>query len=822
MFLGVSLIVLTGLYFGACSLVADVIGKRLKEMVGTNLNAALTIGRVRYHFPYGVTVTDASMVDLTMDQAPVELFQVQQVDLQLAELPGRNKPLLIEKLILTGPSIHLIKTNRGIVGQQGLVKNEGSKAAKAPLKNKLSEIFRLRRFAIDGGKILYEDRTKPDAKPMVWTGLHIDLNTTLQTGAVYAYHLVANDLPLAELAMAGSFDIDTLNLVVRDLGFKVKVGEHSSEEKLPSELQEILRANHIEGTLRITGQATVPLLSTAATKFDVRLDLPGVTAKMPRFGASLDRMALKLRCSSETPASEIATSQPATFPATKNAKAPPLTVAIELLDAGSGDTTLHIEKGLALVDQADGVWKVRDLLGMLTVGSNYDSLPTQLQKLFSHLRCHGKLQFTVAASGPMKPPAGVRWADAIQYELVAFPREFSIQPDQFPLPIEKLSGSIHLMPGLVRLENLEAVYGGDKLFVAGARLPLDRIEREVRLNEVNGSVDFGPVQHYPPPLEKILAPLHPGGLYTLAGNFAIRPKEKHGFDYKLDISSDRAALAPTIYRFPLSEVRCDIAASGAGENGTVQISRFNAIAFGGQLNATGAIKPGKVLTYQGQGGLVGGDLHQLAIALATKDHEPLKMSGKAYLRVLVSGTEGRADRTLADNIRAKGEFEILEGNFWEVPVIKDIIGGVQVAREALTAGQAAGTFEIFDQKVELTNAAVSAPVLGLQGSGSVRFDGQLDLRVVGAPLADWKDKLKRTGIPLVSDAIGAIAGGVQKFLNSATSTLIYEFRIGGTVAKPQISTVPAPFLSDSAATIFGKMLAPAKEEHLIDAVRGKK
>ena len=71
-------------------------------------------------------------------------------------------------------------------------------------------------------------------------------------------------------------------------------------------------------------------------------------------------------------------------------------------------------------------------------------------------------------------------------------------------------------------------------------------------------------------------------------------------------------------------------------------------------------------------------------------------------------------------------------------------------------------------------------------------------------------------------SVSAIAGGVQKMLNSATSMLIYEFRVGGTVAKPQISTIPAPFLSDSAATLFGKLIAPGKEERLIDGVRGKK
>src|SRR5207237_2241961 len=104
----------------------------------------------------------------------------------------------------------------------------------------------------------------------------------------------------------------------------------------------------------------------------------------------------------------------------------------------------------------------------------------------------------------------------------------------------------------------------------------------------------------------------------------------------------------------------------------------------------------------------------------------------------------------------------------------------------------------------------------------VSFDGQLNLRVVAAPLADWKEKLKHTGIPIVSDAAGAIAGGVQKLLNSATRKLLYEFRVSGTVAQPQITTVPAPILSESAAGLFGKMLNSARDDHLLDAIREKK
>jgi len=108
--------------------------------------------------------------------------------------------------------------------------------------------------------------------------------------------------------------------------------------------------------------------------------------------------------------------------------------------------------------------------------------------------------------------------------------------------------------------------------------------------------------------------------------------------------------------------------------------------------------------------------------------------------------------------------------------------------------------------VELTDAALSAPVLGVQGSGSVMFDGRLNLRVVAAPLADWKDQMKRTRIPIVSDIAGEVLGGLQKMVNTATKTLLYEFRVTGSTREPKIETVPSPVLTEGVAKLFEKML----------------
>src|SRR5437667_4098 len=79
--------------------------------------------------------------------------------------------------------------------------------------------------------------------------------------------------------------------------------------------------------------------------------------------------------------------------------------------------------------------------------------------------------------------------------------------------------------------------------------------------------------------------------------------------------------------------------------------------------------------------------------------------------------------------------------------------------------------------VNFTSAAINAPALGLQGSGTIAFDGEMDLHIIALPLGDWRDRVKQTNLPLLSDVAGEVVGAIQGALNTATSTLLYEFRV---------------------------------------------
>jgi hypothetical protein len=220
------------------------------------------------------------------------------------------------------------------------------------------------------------------------------------------------------------------------------------------------------------------------------------------------------------------------------------------------------------------------------------------------------------------------------------------------------------------------------------------------------------------------------------------------------------------------------------------------------------VTPGKgpELAYAGQVWLRDVDMKGLADYVTVAGRKkPTRLSGKGNANARVSGTGADGARTALDNFRASGRFEILDGDFWSVPVVDEVTGATKSSNEALTVGHAAGVFEVHDQVVELRQAALSAPVLGVQGDGRVAFDGRLDLHVVAAPLADWKDGMKRLRIPVVSDVAGEVLGGLQKMINTASKTLLYEFRVTGTTREPKIETVPTPVLTDGVARLFGSM-----------------
>jgi hypothetical protein len=805
------------LYFGGGMLVSPILKERLQAMVASHLNAELHIGHLRYQFPYGITVRDASLV-AQGPNGPLELIKAKRIDLVLAELPKRHGPLVIKRLIFTEPTVQLIRGPGGSLVGRDLVRHDDHGPTFNPETMKLSDMFRLRRFAIEKGQIVYRNQTRAGTKPMVWDGIHVDLHTQPESKALYSYKFEATNAPLAMVSAAGTMDIDALRLDVKQFDLSVQAHQDASESKLPASLQQLLKSDPVFGDLRLKGTATLPLLHLSESRYDATVELPGVTAKLPQWDVTLDKLVLQLRITSEQlPADE---GPPTTSPTQQ----PPATVRIAKLEAWSGDTSFRVDKGLLTIDPEARTWHARKLLGTLQLGEEHSSLPSSLRKLLDNVHAKGSLRFTATAGGPLKPPPGKRAIDAIDYELLAAPVDLTLQPKGFPLPFKKLAGSVLLRPHILSVQNLEGWYGADHLLVTSAKVPLDDPRHLVPVNDIDGSVDFGGrAQPYPKALEKTLFVLRPKGLANVSGRFTVHPGHKDTTEYHVGISADHAQLDVALdgkqRRLPASQVRTDLLVSGVGHDGVVQVNRVEAATLGGRFSGAAQFRLGHPLTYTAEAHCMDVDMVGLANVWALPGQKPPPLSGKGFADATLKGSGPTDGKTTLDLMQGEGEAEVLDGYFFKCPVASDIVSAMGLPQSDAVMGQAAATFHVHDGLVEFDHAAMNSPAVGLQGSGMVRFDGALDLRVIAAPLADWKKDLKRTGVPILSDVTAELAGGIQKILNGATRVMLYEFRVEGRLPHPELQTVPAPILHDGAAKLFGSMIAPKKGERLIDTVK---
>src|SRR6266568_8274388 len=176
-------LLIVAVYLILPQIVTPMIRSRLQKQISTQLNAELRMGGVYYWFPYGVSVSDAQLVAKDAQGQSVELLNIPRLRLSLAKLPFGQGPLVIRKLVLSRPAIHLVDTENGIVGRKNLLKGEVPATTQstpaAPQKQwKLSEMLELRRVTIKDAQIIYEDRESPETVPAAWRNIDIDLTTT--------------------------------------------------------------------------------------------------------------------------------------------------------------------------------------------------------------------------------------------------------------------------------------------------------------------------------------------------------------------------------------------------------------------------------------------------------------------------------------------------------------------------------------------------------------------------------------------------------------------------------------------------------------------
>lgn len=832
------LLVLVLAWFVVPQVFVPTIRAKLQGMIGGHLDARLEIGRLMYAPPLGVRARDVRLIggsNAGPDYAGTELLKVRKLDLKLARLPFREGPLVIQNITVHDPEIHLIRTADGLlVGLHALVKPDAptvqaaqpatrpadtqpgkleieppAEAERKAARAKLSDMFELRHFSLKGGRVVYEDRSRPGLPPVVWRDLDVGMETTPRSKAVYGYTLDAAHGDLAKLKSSGSFDLDELLLDVGSLHLDARTSYTQHESPLPARVQRMLRDYRIEGRVVLDADGRFSVRDALSSTFRGTIELRDASGYSPQWDVTLDRLAVKVAVDGQARGGT--------------------RVRVEACEAASGDSTARVDKGELVLDAAALTWNVADVVGRVEFGARTGTLPKGSRPVLAGIKPRGEMQFTLAANGKLHPATGEYILIPEDIAVLAYPRGLSLHPLKFPASLNDIGGggSIRKDRGtrVVVLQDLSFNYGGDPAVLTGARLNLPPnladLRRQTRVEEMSGTIDFRrPGPRYPGKFGKVIDSLRPVGPFVVGRDswFSLTKVDSYRKgDWFFSVSTDAGSFTLTEDRIPLTNLRGDATVS----NMLIDVRRLEADVLGGKLTSTLQVTPGSNLKYQGRAYLRGVDLDAVSKVYILPETKEAKLMGEGNLDIEFAGVRPKDGGSPFQTLHAAGEFEVLRGHFWTIPLLGEIVKRAGGGRE-MTIAEAAGVFDYADRRIVLRSAAVSSPALGVQGSGAISLDRQLDLNLVVAPLGDWRDKMKQTNVPVLSDVAGEVAGALQKVVNTAASQLLFEFRVTGTTGKPSVASVPVPALSDTAALLFGGMMREGKDGRLIESVRGKR
>jgi len=761
-------------------LVGPILLWELRAMALQHLHAQLSVAEISYEFPHVLVARGCHLAPLA-GAAANDSLDVAELRVTLDRLPLHRGPLRVKELLLSRPTVHIVR-NAGAVADWGQILSSQAQAAsrpQTPAPSKISTMIQLQHVIIEGGKLILEDR----AAAAVWSG-QFSADVVARGPADYGFAIGAVGPATDRLSAQGAVNVDDRLVSLQHFVLTAR-----ADPKAPLPLiEKWLEPYQARGSLRIEASGRFSGADPAQNQASASVTLQDGSAFSPQVGVPLESLQLVLQAALGRQG---------------------ITARVSQLSARSGNARLVLDEG-AILSLDGNHWSLQKIHG-LVASDGPVSTGGPLGEQLRPLEAGGTVEFSCAAQGPVS--RSIHWRD-VQGELLLYPHQVSIRPPGFSVPISGMDGgTIGIAGGTATITDLRAFYGNDQ-WVGSARLPLSALRQgTLHCRDIDASINFHPPSPvYPQPLATVFAQLSPGGLYMITGwadwrSAAAEPN----VDYDLHVSCDGASATITSRKVTLTQVK----ANGELFPDHLQISQLDCQSLGGKISGHGRVACTRPYSFSGEIATEGCDLSQIAALLNASESERARYQGLADVQASFEGSGPSQGKSAAQLFGSEGQLEIYQGNLWDIPALQRIAARVSIARKALTVSRAAAFFRVADQRVHLKDAALSAPVLGMQGSGTIGFDGQLDLDVVAAPLADWQDKLDKSGMPVVSDLAGDVADRVQKLLNEATGHLLYKFHVGGTASDPQLTTVAAPAITQPAVRLFGSMLKSSPQNRLL-------
>jgi hypothetical protein len=727
-------------YFVTPGLLRHLVKSRLQSMIAAQLDADLEFEKLTYHFPYAIDVTNASLTARgTADTKPFQLIHVSHLAIELAKSPLRSGPLVIESVLIEEPSIHVIKDHHGLIGRRAAGAGPAGGPDKPKPKDwKLSQMFQLRRLSLRGGKAVYEDQSIDNTVPLVWENLNFDVDTVPLSSSAYAFHLVTDNAPQASFDAVGSADVDALTINIEKGTLNLDADSARERSALPPEVQQLVRRMNLHGALSINTKANVLLTDLRKSTYDTTLELSKASAAPPQIGNPIDKVTAKLRIHGD-------------------GGKPSLTLAY--VNAASGGVDLRLEGGSVDFDSTSLEWKLAGLTGHL----NAAAIPGG--------RLAGDMDFAVDGAAPLFAK-NIR---EFRGQVKVTPHQLRTIPHLFPDPIDQFTeATFTLANGTVSARQLRAGYRDDVWFIKSAEIDLGNLPREVVVNHFEGCLTFSANRgKYPAAIEEIFAQTNPVGPWFIDASMVKVPlAAPEKADYHAVVRTPNGQLSLNNRRIAVFNINTAITVVP----GIVRVDHFDAASLQGELHATGWAQPAKGGAYDFNAKIDGVEMHDILMSTQKPGAKPVPLSGRADVVAHLFGVIPAGNQPFIDALRGDGSFSVENGNFWQIPLFQDVAKSANVQNDSMTVGDAFGKYTIAHSTLHLEPFAVSAPILGVDGSGDVTFKGFVDLNLVAIPGQIGKTNGK--------NAIGNVLASAQNIFGVLSKQVLYRITVKGPIDPP--------------------------------------
>lgn len=251
----------------------------------------------------------------------------------------------------------------------------------------------------------------------------------------------------------------------------------------------------------------------------------------------------------------------------------------------------------------------------------------------------------------------------------------------------------------------------------------------------------------------------------ISSKFVFKGKQKDQKTWQIDLITDSPQLKIKKFRFD----NCHI--EGKFKDKFVNLSKITASPYDGSIAANAVID----FNQQNPQYVIQIGLHDIDISKWKNDTQlkDKNLSG----RFSANGELGGFSNNL-ETMKGKGQFQISDGRFWELPVFSGLANILYIPGVSrVVFGEARGTFTISDRKIYTEDTELHSQQMSLIGNGAMDFDGNLDFQITAA----FDKSLLEVGSPL---------GPLRDLLIDKEGRYLGDITLGGTTKEPKFKPNP--------------------------------